>query len=114
MIEAVGDSYTETDFVSAFSGVPTVIGWRVHEWLWRGGYDSVSGRDEEVRKFYEEGSLPNNKELIKKYNLGWIVVSGREREKYKNINEKKLMSLGKVVWEADKSYLVKIPRLGSE
>ena len=31
MIEAVGDSYTELNSVSAFSGTPTVIGWRVHE-----------------------------------------------------------------------------------
>ncbi|MFZ2202418.1 MAG: DUF2298 domain-containing protein, partial [Microgenomates group bacterium] len=33
LIEAVGDSYTETDFISAFSGTPTIVGWRVHEWL---------------------------------------------------------------------------------
>jgi uncharacterized membrane protein len=108
LVEAVGDSYTETDFVSAFSGVPTVVGWRVHEWLWRGGYDEVSKRDEEVRKFYEEGSSAEAEAFVKKYTLGWIVVSEREREKYKNLDEQKIKALGKVVFSEGSSYLIKI------
>ncbi|OGD74993.1 hypothetical protein A3A84_02790 [Candidatus Collierbacteria bacterium RIFCSPLOWO2_01_FULL_50_23] len=108
MVEAVGDSYSELDFISAFSGVPTVVGWRVHEWLWRGGYDLVGQRDEEVRKFYEEGDNTEAKEWLLKYNVGWIVVTSREREKYKQLNEKKIMSLGRMAWAEGNSYLVKV------
>lgn len=107
LIEAVGDSYTETDFVSAFSGTPTVVGWRVHEWLWRGGYEMVGKRDEEVRRFYETGSEAERQEIVKKYNLGWVVVSPREKEKYK-IDEEKIRSLGEVVFSGKSSYLVRI------
>lgn len=108
MVEAVGDSYTEMDFVSAFSGTPTVLGWRVHEWLWRGGYEQVGKRDEEVRRFYEEGSISEAREMIEKYDLGWILVGGREREKYKRLNENKINSLGEQIDFGSTSYLVKI------
>lgn len=107
LIEAVGDSYTETDFISAFSGTPTVVGWRVHEWLWRAGYEMVGKRDEEVRRFYETGSDAERGEIVKRYNLGWVVVSPREKEKYK-IDEEKIKSLGEVVYAGKSSYLVRI------
>jgi len=107
MIEAVGDSYTETDFISAFSGTATVVGWRVHEWLWRGGYEAVGKRDEEVKRFYETVSDAERNEIIKKYNLGWVVVSAREKEKYK-IDERKIRSLGEVVLVGKSAYLIKL------
>ena len=37
ILEAVGESYTEFNRFSAYTGLPTVEGWTVHEWLWRGG-----------------------------------------------------------------------------
>ena len=107
MIEAVGDSYTETDFISAFSGTATVVGWRVHEWLWRGGYEAVGKRDEEVKRFYETVSDAERNEIIEKYNLGWVVVSAREKEKYK-IDERKIRSLGEVVLVGKSAYLIKL------
>ena len=107
MIEAVGDSYTETDFISAFSGTATVVGWRVHEWLWRGGYEAVGKRDEEVKRFYETVSDAERNEIIEKYNLGWVVVSVREKEKYK-IDERKIRSLGEVVLVGKSAYLIKL------
>ena len=107
MIEAVGDSYTDTDFISAFSGVPTVVGWRVHEWLWRGGYEPVGKREEEVRRFYETKSPTESSEMIEKYNLGWIVITAREREKYK-IDDKIITALGEVVYAGKTSYLIRV------
>src|SRR3989338_7731930 len=107
MIEAVGDSYTETVFISAFSGTATVVGWRVHEWLWRGGYEAVGKRDEEVKRFYETVSDAERNEIIEKYNLGWVVVSVREKEKYK-IDERKIRSLGEVVLVGKSAYLIKL------
>jgi uncharacterized membrane protein len=35
ILEAPGDSYTTFDQVSSATGLPTVEGWLVHEWLWR-------------------------------------------------------------------------------
>ena len=53
MLEAVGDSYTTFNQVSISTGLPTIEGWIVHEWLWRGGYDQPSVRQQEVEKVYK-------------------------------------------------------------
>ena len=103
MIEAVGDSYTELNSVSAFSGTPTVIGWRVHEWLWRGGYDVVRKREDIVRDFYESGDI----KILEDFNVGWVVVGEDEKEEYE-VNDEEILRLGEVVWREEEGYLVKV------
>ena len=107
MVEAVGDSYTNFNAISVFSGVPTIEGWRVHEWLWRGGYESVSLRESDVREIYESRDSKKIAELLKKYAVGWIVVGDDERGMYQ-INEIGLLSLGKKVFESGNTYLIKV------
>lgn len=107
MVEAVGDSYTDLNAVSAFSGVPTVLGWRVHEWLWRGGYDVVSQRDEAVKEIYEGTEKNVVKAILTRYDVGWILVGQDERDKYK-VQEKVLRSLGTIAWQDNGVYLIKV------
>lgn len=94
ILEAQGDSYTDYERISAFTGFPTVAGWWVHEWLWRGNADVVGNRIPEIVDLYESADLERTKALINKYNIEYIVVSGLEREKYKNLNEKKFEQIG--------------------
>lgn len=54
ILEAQGDSYTDYERISAFTGLPTVAGWWVHEWLWRGSSDIVGKRIPEIQKAYED------------------------------------------------------------
>ena len=91
MVEAVGDSYTNFNAVSVFSGVPTIQGWRVHEWLWRGGYESVALREAEAREIYESRDSIKVDNLLKKYNVGWIIIGRDERSMYQ-INEEGLVT----------------------
>lgn len=109
MVEAVGDSYTEFNAVSVFSGVPTIEGWRVHEWLWRGGYETVTQREAEVKTIYETYETEKRKELLERYNVGWILVGADENEKYE-VNEEQIKALGEVVYQEGGTYLVKIFR----
>jgi uncharacterized membrane protein len=103
LVEAVGDSYSEMNGVSVFSGTPTVVGWRVHEWLWRGGYDVVRERESKVRDFYQTG----DKELLEGFNVGWVVVGEDEMREYK-VDENSLLELGQEAWRGEESYLIKI------
>lgn len=75
MLEAVGDSYTTFNQVSVSTGLPTVEGWIVHEWLWRGGYDKPKLRQDDVQSIYESLSENNNLKENKK-NIEYIVKSG--------------------------------------
>jgi len=52
ILEAVGDSYTTFNQVSMATGLPTIQGWVVHEWLWRGGYDAPAARQRDVDTIY--------------------------------------------------------------
>jgi YYY domain-containing protein len=108
IVEANGESYTDYARVSANTGLPTIVGWPVHEWLWRGSYDEAGKRIPEVATIYESQDLVETKNILKKYNAEYIFVGTLEREKYKNINEEKLNKLGKVVYESGTTRIIKV------
>jgi uncharacterized membrane protein len=108
ILEANGDSYTDYARISANTGLPTVIGWPVHEWLWRGTYDIVAPRITDVQNLYTTQDINITKTLIKKYNISYIVVSELERQKYPNLNEQIFAKLGKPVYQEGKTRLYKI------
>jgi len=87
IVEAAGDSYTDYERVSAFTGLPTVAGWAVHEWLWRGSYDPIGGRIEEVRQLYEAIDEYQVKTVLNKYNVEYLIIGNLERQKYPSMNE---------------------------
>ncbi|MCL4353816.1 DUF2298 domain-containing protein [Patescibacteria group bacterium] len=108
ILEAQGDSYTDYARVSANTGIPTVLGWTVHEWLWRGTYNIPAARIPDVKNLYEENNLKLTKSLLKKYNIKYIFIGDLERQKYPNLNENKFYKLGKIVFEKGQTKIFKI------
>jgi uncharacterized membrane protein len=106
IVEAVGESYTEFARISTFSGKSTVLGWRVHEWLWRGGFDEVGIRSEEVRELYERPLSREAFEIRERYGVEYQVVGKKERKAYR-VSESEIMSLGERINFGD-SYLVRL------
>lgn len=99
ILEAQGDSYTDYARISANTGLPTVLGWTVHEWLWRGSYAIPSPRIEEVRTMYE-GDQKSTEELFKKYHVSYVVVGQLEKQKYPLLNTQKLEKMGDVIFRS--------------
>jgi uncharacterized membrane protein len=108
ILEANGDSYTDYARISANTGLPTVIGWPVHEWLWRGTYDIVAPRIADVQTLYSTTNINIAKALVKKYNISYAVISALERQKYSNINEQTFVKLGKLIYQNGGTRLYKI------
>lgn len=108
MLEAQGDSYTDYERISANTGLPTVLGWTVHEWLWRGTYDIPAPRITEVKTLYETSDLQTAKDLINKYHVQYIYTGTLEYQKYPNINEQKFKQLGTVVFKHGTTKIYKI------
>jgi uncharacterized membrane protein len=104
--EAQGDSYTDFARISANTGLPTILGWTVHEWLWRGDYSFPQSRLDDIRIFYE-GSMAQTIQLIKKYNLSYAYIGALERQKYPALNEDKFRTLGKVVFQKNNTRIYK-------
>ena len=108
ILEANGESYTDYARVSAYTGLPTVIGWPVHEWLWRGSYDEAGKRIPEVATIYESKDLSLTKEILRKYNVEYIFLGALEKEKYKDLNEVKIANLGKIVFQSGNTKIYKV------
>lgn len=107
ILEAVGDSYTDYNQISMVTGLPTVEGWLVHEWLWRGSFDEPGKRAGEVQQIYE-GDLTAAKNLLGKYKVEYVIVGQLERQKYPNLNETKFSGLGKLVFSSGATKIFKI------
>ena len=85
VLEAVGCSYHPFDRlpfnrVSAFTGLPTVIGWDEHERQWRAGEPQliaeIGARQEDVAEMFENPRSP----LFDEYRIKWLFVGNYESE----------------------------------
>lgn len=138
VLEAWGSSYTFYERISAMTGLPTVMGWQTHEWLWRseasGGFPAVvDERRKDVIEIYYSTDEARVRELIEKYDIEYIYVGANERSSrnestvsgvYNSIQEERLLadevnetllcSLGEIVFRSSTggtpSYLIKIAR----
>jgi uncharacterized membrane protein len=106
LIEAVGDSYSFGARISSNTGQPTIIGWPVHEQLWRGSDPEVWRRRDDVNRFYEMTSAEEAKPVLERYRPRWLVVGRYERERYPKMNTELLASLGRVVFRAGETFIV--------
>jgi YYY domain-containing protein len=108
MLEAQGDSYTDFARVSSNTGLPTVLGWTVHEWLWRGTYDIPAARINVVKDLYESTDEKLTKDLLKKYNVQYVFIGAMENQKHPTLNETKFTKLGTLVFQKDQTKIYKI------
>ena len=98
ILEAQGDSYTDYERISAYTGTPTIAGWWVHEWLWRGSADVVGKRIPDIQNIYESTNIEQTQELLRKYNVQYVVISKLEKEKYPKLNEAKFDQIGNKIF----------------
>lgn len=108
VLEAVGDSYTDYERISMSTGLPTIEGWLVHEWLWRGSYDEPGKRASEVQTIYETKDPNEARAILQKYQVKFLVIGEMERQKYPKLEEKKFTSLGKTVFESGKTKILEL------
>lgn len=104
VLEVNGDSYSYCERVSVLTGLPTVLGWKTHEWLWQSGetaeYPEIcSTREQAIKEIYTSSDAERVQELIDEYNIEYIYVGGQEKNKYElPVNHSILMSMGEVVY----------------
>ncbi len=99
VLEANGDSYSDYERVSAMTGLPTVMGWYVHEWLWRNDTADLNEKSSQIETIYTSTDSTQVQELLDYFNISYIFIGTQEREKYLNLNESLLRTLGEVVFD---------------
>ena len=119
VLEAVGSAYfEEIDGVlisgygrlSASTGVPTVLEWPGHELQWRGSSAPFEGREQDVATIYQTLDVEEAKELLAKYDVEYVYVGRREREKYGDEGMEKFSSFMDLDFESDGVRLYRLRR----
>jgi len=108
IVEAVGESYTDFARVSANTGLPAVLGWRVHEWLWRGSFDEAGRRTEVVREIYETEDKEKTKQLLRQYRVKYVFLGNLEHQQYTELDEEKFNQLGEIVFNAGQTKIYQV------
>lgn len=111
VLEANGDSYTGFERVSASTGLPTILGWYVHEWLWRGDVEDLNQKSADIESIYTSADETLVKKLLQDYEVSYIFVGSKEREKYGDrLNDTLLQKLGERVFSDENTgtYIIKV------
>lgn len=109
VLEANGDSYTGYQRVSVATGLPTVAGWYVHEWLWRNDTGAQNIRVADIETIYTSTDKEGVMALIEKYDITYIYIGTLEREKFPDVNDLLLQEIGTVAYSNGiDTYIMKV------
>jgi len=108
ILEANGDSYSEFNVISSYTGLPTVLGWFVHEWLWRNSPSISQERASDIETIYTSKDSKLVKSLIEKYGIDYIIVCEFEKRKFKNLNLEVISNLGEKVFKEKTCEIYKV------
>lgn len=110
LVEAVGGSYNDSYArLSAYTGLPTVLGWVGHEEQWRG--DTFVDKDQryfDVRTLYESNSWEEALAIIRKYKIRYVCIGPTERSAYK-VNEIKFQRMLVPVFQQGSAVIYEAP-----
>ncbi|OGM11250.1 hypothetical protein A2Z22_00625 [Candidatus Woesebacteria bacterium RBG_16_34_12] len=108
VLEAPGDSYTDFNVISSYTGLPTVSGWFVHEWLWRGDASFPQARVTDINQIYTSNDINLSKSLLKKYKVEYVIIGSFERQKFPTLNEARFQQLGQLVFSSGNTKVYKL------
>ena len=120
--EANGLSYTDYDMVSAYTGLPTIIGWQTHEWLWhfQGIVDPetnefvadpeknvwniyITPRYDALREIYTSPDYDRVYELLHQYDVTYVICGPLELQAYSVIYYDNFAQMGECVFASTNS-----------
>ncbi|MBM3958452.1 MAG: hypothetical protein FJ314_01585 [SAR202 cluster bacterium] len=100
LVEAVGSGYTEFGRISSSTGIPTVFNWPGHERQWRGAGFDFGTREADVELIYVTEEVEAARRLLDKYDVRYVFLGERERNKYPSLKTEKFDSLGRRTFES--------------
>ena len=111
--EAVGGSYSGYARISTYTGLPTVLGWPMHESQWRGTYDPQGNRQNDIETLYTTPDWETARQIIEEYHIRYIVIGGLERTTYP-VQEEKFYNALPIVFQQGSITIYETPQLITE
>jgi uncharacterized membrane protein len=75
-------AYEYKSRISAFTGLPTVLGWGGHQNQWRGTFDEAARRHSLVERIYNTADPQEARALMDEFDLRYVIVGDTERAAY--------------------------------
>jgi uncharacterized membrane protein len=73
--------------MATYTGYQTILGWDFHEVQWRGGWDLVTPRKQDVAAIYCEAQWEPTRNLLEQYRVRYLVVGETEYSTYQEGSE---------------------------
>jgi uncharacterized membrane protein len=108
LLEASGASYSYGGRMSAMTGIPTVLGWHEHEYLWRRRSDEWEKRAAIVAGFYRSASDDDRRAVISYFNIRYVIIGEEERHAYGLVDESGLLRLGRIAFQSGRTMIVEV------
>jgi uncharacterized membrane protein len=116
IIEAIGDDYSDYARISAFTGLPTPMGWIGHEIQWRINWMSkgnnqtdFNNRGNDVKEIYTDPSQADVLSLMARYNAQYLYVGPLEEQTYVGVDLHRFSKFMKVVYQQDGVTIYQVP-----
>ncbi len=112
ILEAPGDRYRAYIYegrVSAFTGLPTLLGWGGHEHQWRGNYTEPARREPDIQTLYTTPDPDQALTLLKQYGIQYVYVGPLEQSRYPPDGLAKFARIGEVVYDREGVRIFRIP-----
>lgn len=110
VLEATGQSYSTYNWFSAFTGLPTIIGWQSHEWGWRyekDAWNKIAIKMGQVETIYKTTDPIKLKGLAEDSKISYVLVSPNEKNLYGVQDEVMKKAFGNPIFKTNKSALYK-------
>jgi uncharacterized membrane protein len=102
-------SYSDWSHISIYSGLPTVLGWPMHESQWRGTFDPQGTRLDDIRRLYETSSWEDAQSILSQYGIRYVFVGTLERSTY-HLNEAKFQRHLTSVFQQGQVVIFEVPQ----
>ncbi|HEY1348459.1 MAG TPA: DUF2298 domain-containing protein [Ktedonobacteraceae bacterium] len=116
IVEAFGSDYTDYGRISAFTGLPTIMGWEGHEWQWRvnwvsRGFNSADffRRIGDINQIYTSNAAQTVLTLMAHYGARYLYVGALEQATYVGVNLQRFGSFLNVVYQSDGVTIYHVP-----
>jgi uncharacterized membrane protein len=116
IVEAFGSDYTDYGRISAFTGLPTIMGWEGHEWQWRvnwvnRGFNSADffRRIGDVNQIYTSNMPRTVLTLMARYGARYLYIGALEQATYVGIDLQRFRSFMNVVYQSDGVTIYQVP-----
>ena len=109
--EAPADRYGAYSYygrISAFTGLPTLLGWGGHQHQWRGNYNEPARREPLIETLFNSADERAARAVIDEFNVRYVIVGSPERNRYSAEGLARFERLGTPVFQSGSTVIYQI------